>query len=249
MKRNSIAENSLPLQPLVEALIWYEPATPDLSIAAYVDDGSLTEAEFMSCLPVAEQTQATRFTNITERRHFIARRSFQRLFLCVVSGWNKKPSDLSIVNALDTAPHCIDFPELHFSFSSSGATAIACASGSRALGIDVERTRPIANVLELALRYFEPDEAAAVSALPPQDQNQHFLLHWTAKEAGLKAAGRGIISGLNLFTLQRDDQNMAYRITGPAEIGANWRLQHIELLPFHVIALVEKISVDKPTRA
>ena len=249
MKRNAIAENSLPLQPMIKAFVWAETGTLDLAVASYVDDGSITDAEFIDCLSAAEQTQAARFTNTMERRHFIARRSFQRLFLCVVSGWGHRPGALALKSKLHTQPHCADFPQLHFSFSTSGATAVACASVSHMLGIDVERTRSIANVLELAERYFSLDEVASIAALPPQHQNHHFLLHWTAKEAGLKAMGRGIVSGLNTFTLQCDDQESHYRITGPAENGAQWHLQHIELLPIHVIALVEKISVEKPMQA
>src|SRR3546814_6405959 len=58
-------------------------------------------------------------------------------------------------------------------------------------GIDLERQRPRARALEIAERYFSADEAAALAALPAADRSVAFLELWTAKEAVLKALGRG----------------------------------------------------------
>lgn len=245
MKRNFISDNLPPLQQMVEAFTWFQLSAPELAIAAYVDDGSVPEDNLLECLSTEELAQADSLSKPTERRHFVVRRSFQRLFLSLISGWSAKPKDLAMQHKLDTRPYCADFPTLQISFSTSGATALACASTTHVVGIDVERVRPIENVSQLAERFFSSEEAAAIAALPGDQQNQHFLLHWTAKEAGLKAIGKGIVSGLNAFSLMREGHNLPYKIIGPAEKGEGWSLQHIEMLPLHIIAVVQKNSVDK----
>lgn len=71
-----------------------------------------------------------------------------------------------------------------------GVLAVA-ASPAGPVGIDIEGpTRP--EVVRLAERWFDPDEAAWLRDRPPADQPTEFLLLWTAKEALGKALGTGL---------------------------------------------------------
>ena len=71
-----------------------------------------------------------------------------------------------------------------------GVLAVA-ASLAGPVGIDVEGpSRP--EVVRLAERWFDPDEAAWLSSRPAADQPTEFLLLWTAKEALGKALGTGL---------------------------------------------------------
>ena len=223
---------------------WHTPLGAQVSIASYGDDGSVAEAELRALLSTSERAQAAALSDATEIRHFIARRSFQRLFLSQMTNFEAAPGDLSLIHRRDSAPSCPDAPDLFFSFSSSSITAVACASTSGPVGIDIERSRKIENVSALAQRHFTPHEAQTLALLPASRQGPAFLHYWTAKEAGLKAIGQGIVFGLNTFTLIQKDHK-SFSIQGPPEQGGAWSLSYPDILPGHVIALVQKISAEK----
>ena len=239
------AEISPAQSHMLEALNWAPPSAPGLAIAAYVDDATLREGDLVSCLSQAEIAKAETLMNLAERRHFIVRRCFQRLFVALVTQWHASPGALRMEQKLDTRPVCLDFPFLHLSFSTSGRTAVACSHENNDVGIDVERDRVVENVVQLARRFFTEQEADAIAALPPEQQSYHFLLHWTAKEAGLKAIGKGIVSGLNSFCIERKTADSRYCVGGPPPDPSLWRLDYLDILPNHIIALVKKNSVDK----
>lgn len=89
---------------------------------------------------------------------------------------------------------------------------VALADGAR-VGVDLERRRPRPRALEIAGRYFHPREAAALAVLPEHARDAAFLRLWCAKEALLKAHGRGLAHGLARF-----------EVAGFAEPGGPLRL-------------------------
>lgn len=85
---------------------------------------------------------------------------------------------------------------LSFSWSHSGAYALAAVGRGVDLGVDLEQVQRRPRALELAERYFAAEEAAALRALPDEAaRTRAFLALWTAKEAVLKALGRGLAFG------------------------------------------------------
>jgi 4'-phosphopantetheinyl transferase len=90
------------------------------------------------------------------------------------------------------APH----ESLAFNWSHSGDWALLAIARGIAPGIDLERWRQRPHVLEIAQRFFCAEEAAALAMLDAGQRTSAFLELWTAKEAVLKALGRGIAFGL-----------------------------------------------------
>ena len=86
---------------------------------------------------------------------------------------------------------------LGFNLSHCGDVVLLALGRGVELGVDVEALRPRPRALQLAQRYFTADEAAALAALPEVLRQQAFYRLWTAKEAVLKALGRGLAFGLN----------------------------------------------------
>lgn len=87
--------------------------------------------------------------------------------------------------------------DLHFNWSHSGDHAmLALARHLPQLGVDIELYRERPRALLLARRFFAPSEAAALEALPEAARSRAFCALWTAKEAVLKAHGRGLAYGL-----------------------------------------------------
>ncbi len=229
---------------MAESMIWHTKSDADVTVASFVDNGTVPHSDLEACLSLPEKKHAAGLSDATEIRHYIARRSFQRLFLCKVLNLALAPRELSLIHQLDRQPSCLDAPGLSFSFSSSGTTAVACASTKGVVGIDIERSREVENVIALAQRHFTLAEAQALAQLPKAMQSPTFLRYWTAKEAGLKAIGQGIIFGLNTFTVSQNEV-FSYSMRGPSPAGLEFSLTYPEILPGHVVALVQKNSAEK----
>ncbi|GAB6195450.1 4'-phosphopantetheinyl transferase family protein [Lysobacter xanthus] len=124
----------------------------------------------------------------------------------------------------------LELPGLDCNWSHSGdRLAIAWGAGVR-VGIDIERPRPRPRAVELARRYFTTAEADALAALPAGDRETGFLRLWCAKEAVLKAHGRGLAFGLD--RLRFDGIGPAPRLVeADAELGAvdGWTLEPLAI--------------------
>lgn len=81
------------------------------------------------------------------------------------------------------------------------------------LGVDLERIRPRPRLLEIAHRFFHPDELALLAALPADAQQALFFRLWCAKEALLKAHGHGLSFGLH---------RLAYALAADGALQLQW---------------------------
>lgn len=90
---------------------------------------------------------------------------------------------------------------LRFNWSHTGDTALVALARSVAPGVDIERLRSRSRAMQLAERFFHPEEAAALASLDTTARQRAFLQLWTGKEAVLKAMGRGIAFGLDRLRL------------------------------------------------
>ncbi len=113
-------------------------------------------------------------------------------------------------------------------WSHSGEHLLLAVGHEVMLGVDLERLRPRPRVLELAQRFFAPAEADWLQALPAHAREAQFLRLWCAKEAVLKAHGRGLAFGLHRLQFQAPDPEAPLRLQAcdPAlgEPG-QWQLQ------------------------
>lgn len=78
--------------------------------------------------------------------------------------------------------------------------AVAVAGEVEAVGVDVERADRRTSHVDLARRFFAPEEAAEVEAAPEgAERVELFFRFWTLKEAYLKARGVGLGLELDSF--------------------------------------------------
>lgn len=82
------------------------------------------------------------------------------------------------------------------SWSHSGDRLLLAFGRGVILGVDLERERPRPRALALARRFFAPAEADWLASLPAPEREPAFVRLWCAKEAVLKAHGRGLAFGL-----------------------------------------------------
>jgi phosphopantetheinyl transferase len=240
MNRNLPGEQGGTIATLQGMMISAPYTGVEIDIVGCKDDKTLSEANLLSLLPDDEQIKVRALTDPVERRHLLFRRCFQRVFLAGTLGWRGRICDLKIEHKLDSPPRLPDAPSLKFSFSSSGTTVLACASARCLVGIDIERIRTIQDPVGLSKRFFTLPEAEKISQLPENAQSLAFLHYWTAKEAGLKAVGRRIDSGLNSFVVTLGNGLYVAEYTDEKSGNMAWTLQYLEFPGEHLVAFMHR---------
>lgn len=134
-----------------------------------------------------------------------------------------------------------------------GGTLVGVACGVR-IGVDLERTARTLSHRALAPRYFAPEEAEALAALPEARARQTFLRLWTAKEAACKATGSGIGGMLAqwVFACNRGDPRLL-RAPVEAQPAAQWQFRRLAPAPGYtavlacrgVLGAVELLRMDR----
>ncbi|WP_339866071.1 4'-phosphopantetheinyl transferase family protein [Pseudohongiella nitratireducens] len=101
----------------------------------------------------------------------------------------------------------IGWPEssLHFNLTHADDLLVIAVCNHAEVGVDVEALDREVDVMALSVRYYQPQEIRALSAMSEESARRHrFLTLWTLKEAAVKATGKGLSRALRdfSFTLQ-----------------------------------------------
>lgn len=117
---------------------------------------------------------------------------------------------------------------LAFNLSHSGSRAALALARGIEVGVDIEvPARPRPHVA-LARRYFCAAEAEAIAAAGDDEREARFLRLWTAKEAVLKALGRGLAFGLDRLEFELAAQPPVLRWIAPEGGPATgWRVRSL----------------------
>ncbi len=129
---------------------------------------------------------------------------------------------------------------LGFNLSHCGDIVLLAIGRGIELGVDVEALRPRPRALQLAQRYFTADEAAALAVLTEDERQQAFYRLWTAKEAVLKALGRGLAFGLNRVGFRLETGGtvvLPQQFTHAAAPASAWMLHALAPAPGYLGAL------------
>ena len=152
-------------------------------------------ADVARMLSLDERRRSDAYRVEAVRRRFVIGRGILRVLLGSYLGidgdavhFTYSPSGKPLL----AARHASD---LTFSVSHSHDTAVYAVARVAAIGVDVERLRPVGH-RAIVERYFSPAERAAYRALPESQQQLAFFLGWTRKEALLKAGGADLTETL-----------------------------------------------------
>lgn len=125
-----------------------------------------------------------------------------------------------------------DAPDFNLT-DTHGGTLIAVCRHAR-VGVDIERLDRQPPVARLAPRWFAPDEARQLAAMPPDAARRAFLRLWTAKEASCKATGTGIFGYLSRWRFDPDaDTPTPLAIPDDAGEPARWSFLRLMPSPMH----------------
>jgi 4'-phosphopantetheinyl transferase len=126
--------------------------------------------------------------------------------------------------------------DVNWSHSGDG---LLIALGERvAIGADLEQMRPRPRALDLARRFLAASEVDWLEGLPEPTRQPAFIRLWCAKEAVLKAHGRGLAFGLDKLAFA-EDNGMLHLDACDRALGlpTDWLLYECEPHPGYRAAL------------
>ena len=164
----------------------------------------LSEADLVPVLPVLdsdERAQMGRFHHARNRVEYGAAHALTRLVLA--QALSAQPLSLSFVAGVNGKPrvHRNGQPgPISFNLShAKGMVGVAVlAQPDVPVGFDLECFDRRID-LDVADRYFRPEEVNWLSGLAPDERPRGFLQLWTLKEALIKATGEGLSRELDTF--------------------------------------------------
>lgn len=144
----------------------------------------------------------------------------------------RRPMDLAAVRDAHGRP-VLGLDGHDCNWSHSGAWLLVALGTGVRVGVDIEAMRPRPKALEIARRYFHPHEAEVLASVPAQARDEAFLRLWCAKEAVLKAHGRGLAYGLDRIEVAgfAPGAGELRLVAADGAIGpaARWRLQPVAI--------------------
>lgn len=184
-----------------------------------------------------ERARAGRFYFARHRRQFIVARGGLRRTLGEQLG--VAPERLVFAYGPQGKPE-LAWPArsgMAFNLSHAGERALLAWTRAGEIGVDIECLRPVTP--GLAERFFAPEEAAALAALPAAEQTAAFFRCWTRKEAYLKALGSGLARPLDGFVVSLAPGQPAelLAVRGDPEEARHWRLEHLDPAPGYCAAI------------
>lgn len=131
-----------------------------------------------------------------------------------------------------------DALHLQFNLSHTRHLVVLALSHRRALGVDVEKRHPPADLL-VAERFFNPREAHALRSLGQSERQQRFVELWTLKESYIKACGAGLSMSLGSFSFDLSSPggiDLSFE-PGTPDRPERWCFMQLNPDPGHQLAL------------
>lgn len=184
-----------------------------------------------------ERARAARFYFDRDREAFIAAHALLRVLLSSEAALPAADWRFS-VNAFGKpeAILVLGSPPLRFNLSHTHGLVAAALTCEHDIGVDVEKLDPERLSLDLATRFFAPQEIALLRAVPVADLTDALYGIWTLKEACIKAIGTGLSLPLDSFALTLDPLAVAFSEAAGA-VPATWLLRRLYPTAHHTLAL------------
>ncbi len=139
---------------------------------------------------------------------------------------------------------------LEFNLTHSAGLALLVVVERRAVGVDVEEVRPMAEADRLVERFFSVREREAFRALAVADRLAAFFRCWTRKEAYLKATGEGLGLPLEGFDVSLGPAEPArlLNVEGRPGEAERWSMADLDPGPGFIAALAVEGALGRVRR-
>lgn len=243
----SAADRSSHSQLETNRIIPLAPNEIHLWLAFYeeITDERLHSA-YRNLLNPAEKEQEPRFYFAKDRRRYLVTRALVRTVLSRYVSIDPKEWIFSanaygrpdIVNA-QARDECVTF-----NLSHTQSLIVLGVSKRRALGVDVENLWAREASIDIADRYFAPQEVAALAAAPRHQRQYRFFEYWTFKEAYIKARGMGLSLPLDKFSFHYPDDRAVEIAIHPefADHSKRWQFWQFRPTPEYLVAICAERS-------
>ena len=120
--------------------------------------------------------------------------------------------------------------ELRFNSSDSGGLVLIAVTAGTVVGVNVERLRPMPDLVNIATRFFSAREVQDLLAFSEEKRPEAFFACWTRKEAFLKAMGVGLSYPLSAFSVSVNPDGPAKMLELGEDKSAagKWSLQDLQ---------------------
>ena len=187
-----------------------------------------TVRHYREVLAVDERERADRFHFPVHRNRFILGRAALRRILGRSLG--RPAGEIRFVYGPQGKPEMSPSEKgVEFNVSHTEYLALIAVVPDRQVGVDVESINRQLEWNELAERFFTPAESRYLKSLTAEENRRNFFRLWTAKEAYLKAIGKGLSVGLNKVEFSITDPHLPRIMATPhdPEERNRWRLRGI----------------------
>jgi 4'-phosphopantetheinyl transferase len=206
---------------------------------------------YRDLLNAAERNQEQRFYFAKDRRRYLVTRALVRTVLSKYAAvhpgeWVFSPNSYgkpNIVNgqALEAS--------LSFNISHTDSLIVLGVTKLRALGVDVENFDGRPALIDVADRFFAPQEVAELAKVQAQQQHYRFFEYWTFKESYIKARGMGLSLPLDKFSFHYPNDRGVEIAIDPElnDDSGRWQFWQFRPRPVYLVAIcAERLGADSP---
>jgi len=217
---------------------------------AYQDEigGDTLLARYRAMMSAPEREQEGRFHFARDRHRYLVTRALVRTVLSRYApvahrDWRFATNDYGRPEIANILPQQAG---LSFNLSHTQGLIVLGVTRACSLGVDVEHVRSRTVSIEIADRFFAPEEVSALALVPAQRQQDRFFEYWTFKESYIKARGMGLSLPLDRFSFHYAHEH-AVGIAIHSELGddpARWRFWQFKPTELHLVAVCAERSVS-----
>lgn len=185
----------------------------------------------LDLLNAEERQRAARFKFPAPRKQFVISRALLRQ--AVGRYLNLEARDIRFRTTANGKPEFAGKSDLRFNLSHAEGVTTLAFTRNRQVGIDVERIKQNTEAMELAARFFSPQEVQWLRSQPASEHIPSFFSCWTAKEAYIKANGQGLSMPLAGFSVlpSPGTSRLQLQVNGDLRESARWSLWRLDLGP------------------
>lgn len=219
------------------------------SFYSQIDDEVLLE-RYRSVLSEPERKQQRRFHFERDRRRYLVTRALVRTVLAryatvAPSDWFFSANEYGrplIANDDAAARH------ISFNITHTEGLIILAVGRDCALGVDAENVHVRAAPIDIAQRFFAPEEVRALYALPQEQRPRGFFSYWTLKESYIKARSKGLSIPLDHFEFRLAGDEIQIAIDPQQnDAPSRWRFWQLWLAPYYLAAVcAERTCAEAP---
>jgi len=205
---------------------------------------------YYNLMTLEEQKQQSRFHFLIDQQRYLVTRALVRVALSRYAAI--EPQDWAFAANAHGRPGIGNVDghaqRISFNISHTNSLILLGVTCDNALGVDVENYCAREALVDIADRFFAPEEVAELRALPKARQRERFFEYWTLKECYIKARGMGLSIPLDQFSFRFPSEETLCVSMHPDlnDRPSRWRFWQFRLAACYLAAVCAEHSEAMP---